>query len=45
MRFATIETWAGPRACLQTGGDFVDLHATDANVPPNLRLILEGGAP
>jgi 2-keto-4-pentenoate hydratase/2-oxohepta-3-ene-1,7-dioic acid hydratase in catechol pathway len=44
MRFATIQTWAGPRAALRRGDVYVDLHATDANVPPNVRMILEGGA-
>ncbi len=43
MRFATIETWAGPRAALQVGERFVDLHATDARVPPAVRQILELG--
>ena len=43
MRLATIETWAGPRAGLQIGDTFVDIHATDANLPGNVRLILEGG--
>src|SRR5258708_7512470 len=41
MRFATIQTWAGPRAALRRGDVYVDLHATDANVPPNMRMILE----
>lgn len=44
MRFATIQTWAGPRAVLRRGDVYVDLHATDANLPPNVRMILEGGA-
>jgi 2-keto-4-pentenoate hydratase/2-oxohepta-3-ene-1,7-dioic acid hydratase in catechol pathway len=43
MRLATIETWAGPRAALQVGDSFLDIHATDANLPGNLRLLLEGG--
>jgi 2-keto-4-pentenoate hydratase/2-oxohepta-3-ene-1,7-dioic acid hydratase in catechol pathway len=43
MRFATIQTWAGPRAALLQGGHFIDLHATDPNVPPSVRQILEGG--
>jgi 2-keto-4-pentenoate hydratase/2-oxohepta-3-ene-1,7-dioic acid hydratase in catechol pathway len=43
MRFATIDTWAGPRAALRRDGVYVDLHATDANVPPCVRGILEGG--
>jgi 2-keto-4-pentenoate hydratase/2-oxohepta-3-ene-1,7-dioic acid hydratase in catechol pathway len=44
MRFATIHTWAGPRAALRSGDTYVDLHATDPNLPPNLRILLETGA-
>jgi 2-keto-4-pentenoate hydratase/2-oxohepta-3-ene-1,7-dioic acid hydratase in catechol pathway len=43
MRLATIETWAGPRAALQVGDSFLDIHATEANLPGNLRQLLEGG--
>src|SRR5260370_37819045 len=43
MRLATIETWAGPRAALQVGEGFVDIHATEPNLPGNLRQILEAG--
>ncbi len=43
MHLATIETWAGPRAALQIGDSFVDLHAADPNFPGNLRQILEAG--
>jgi 2-keto-4-pentenoate hydratase/2-oxohepta-3-ene-1,7-dioic acid hydratase in catechol pathway len=43
MRLATIDTWAGPRAALQVGDIFVDIHATDPNLPGNLRLLLDGG--
>jgi 2-keto-4-pentenoate hydratase/2-oxohepta-3-ene-1,7-dioic acid hydratase in catechol pathway len=43
MRFATIQTWAGPRAALRRGDTYIDLHASDPNVPPTMRLILEGG--
>ena len=43
MRLATIETWAGPRAALQVGDSFLDIHATEANLPGNLRLLLDGG--
>src|ERR1700733_1321942 len=43
MRLATIDTWAGPRAVLQVGDSFLDIHATDANLPGNLRLLLDGG--
>jgi 2-keto-4-pentenoate hydratase/2-oxohepta-3-ene-1,7-dioic acid hydratase in catechol pathway len=44
MRFATIQTWAGPRAALRRDNVYVDLHASDPNVPPSVRMILEGGA-
>lgn len=44
MRFATIDTWAGPRAALRRDSVYVDLHATDGNVPPSVRGILDGGA-
>lgn len=43
MRLATIDTWAGPRAAVQRGNRFVDLHATDPTFPPSVRLLLEGG--
>ena len=43
MRLATIRTWAGPRAALQVGDSFIDIHATDANLPGNVRQLLEGG--
>ena len=43
MRLATIETWAGPRAAVQIGEHFVDVHAADANVPPTVRQILAAG--
>jgi 2-keto-4-pentenoate hydratase/2-oxohepta-3-ene-1,7-dioic acid hydratase in catechol pathway len=44
MRLATIQTWAGPRAAVQDGDYFVDVHATDPHVPPSVRQILEGGS-
>lgn len=44
MRLATIDTWAGPRAAVLQGESFVDIHATDANFPSNLRQLLAGGA-
>src|SRR5262245_47192733 len=44
MRLATIETWAGPRAAVQRGNTFIDVHATDANLPPSVRELLSGGA-
>jgi 2-keto-4-pentenoate hydratase/2-oxohepta-3-ene-1,7-dioic acid hydratase in catechol pathway len=43
MRLATIDTWAGPRAALLAGDSFIDIHATEANLPSNMRQILEIG--
>src|SRR5262245_55873019 len=43
MRLATIMTPAGPRAALQLGDWYVDLHATDSAHPTSLRGLLEGG--
>ena len=43
MRLATIHTWAGPRAAVQRGEAFIDVHATDVHVPPSVRQILEAG--
>src|SRR5438046_2188396 len=45
MRFATIETWAGPRAAVQVGDHFVDVHAVDAHLPATVRGLLAGGPP
>ncbi len=44
MRLASIETWAGARAALQVGDFFLDIHATEPNLPGNLRQLLEGGS-
>jgi 2-keto-4-pentenoate hydratase/2-oxohepta-3-ene-1,7-dioic acid hydratase in catechol pathway len=43
MRLATIQTWAGPRAAVQVGDGYVDVHAVDAQLPPTVRQLLEGG--
>lgn len=43
MRLATIHTWAGPRAAVQQGSAFIDVHATDVQVPPSVRQILDAG--
>lgn len=43
MRLATIETWAGPRAAVRKDNFYVDVHATDANLPGSVRQLLEGG--
>jgi 2-keto-4-pentenoate hydratase/2-oxohepta-3-ene-1,7-dioic acid hydratase in catechol pathway len=43
MRLATIHTWAGPRAAVQRGEAFIDVHATDVHIPASVRHILESG--
>jgi 2-keto-4-pentenoate hydratase/2-oxohepta-3-ene-1,7-dioic acid hydratase in catechol pathway len=43
MRLATIRTPAGPRAAVQVGTDFVDLHATDPTLPDRTRPMLLHG--
>src|SRR5262245_53507888 len=43
MRSATIPPWAGPRAAVLQGDAYIDVHATDARLPPSVRQILEGG--
>jgi 2-keto-4-pentenoate hydratase/2-oxohepta-3-ene-1,7-dioic acid hydratase in catechol pathway len=43
MRLATIDTWVGPRAVLQVGDSLIDIHATEPDLPGNVRLLLEGG--
>jgi 2-keto-4-pentenoate hydratase/2-oxohepta-3-ene-1,7-dioic acid hydratase in catechol pathway len=43
MQLATIQTWAGPRAAVRRGEAFIDVHATEVNVPPTVREILAGG--
>lgn len=43
MRLATIHTDNGPRAALLHGDFYVDLHATDAALPPSVRQLLEMG--
>jgi 2-keto-4-pentenoate hydratase/2-oxohepta-3-ene-1,7-dioic acid hydratase in catechol pathway len=43
MRLATIRTPAGPRAAVLRGDSYIDLHATRADLPPSVRLLLEGG--
>ncbi len=41
MRIATIQTSSGPRAAVQVGEFFIDLHGTSASMPANVRQILE----
>jgi 2-keto-4-pentenoate hydratase/2-oxohepta-3-ene-1,7-dioic acid hydratase in catechol pathway len=43
MRLATIQTPAGPRAAVRRGDHYVDLHATDAALPPTVLEVLCGG--
>jgi 2-keto-4-pentenoate hydratase/2-oxohepta-3-ene-1,7-dioic acid hydratase in catechol pathway len=43
MRLATIQTSLGPRAAILQGDCYVDLHATDPDLPANLRQLLESG--
>lgn len=43
MRLATILTSHGPRACVLTGEYYVDLHATDPELPGSVRALVEGG--
>lgn len=43
MRLATVQTSSGPRAALLRADSYVDLHATDAALPPSVRGLLEGG--
>lgn len=43
MRLATVSTAAGPRVAVATSNGYVDLHATDPELPPSLRQLLAGG--
>src|SRR5436190_3284392 len=43
MRFATIATPAGPRAALFNDGYYIDLHATEPELPASVRELLAGG--
>jgi 2-keto-4-pentenoate hydratase/2-oxohepta-3-ene-1,7-dioic acid hydratase in catechol pathway len=44
MRLATISTHAGPRAALFDQDSYLDLHATEAELPVSVRALLEGGS-
>ncbi len=44
MRLATIQTPGGQRAAAFQQGFYVDLHATDSQLPTSVRALLEGGA-
>ena len=41
MRLATISTPHGPRAAALINNAYVDLHATDAALPPSVRQLLD----
>jgi 2-keto-4-pentenoate hydratase/2-oxohepta-3-ene-1,7-dioic acid hydratase in catechol pathway len=41
MRIATIQTPFGPRAVVQAGDSFVDLHGSAPSLPANVRQLLE----
>jgi 2-keto-4-pentenoate hydratase/2-oxohepta-3-ene-1,7-dioic acid hydratase in catechol pathway len=43
MRLATIQTQTGPRAVAVQADRFIDLNATNPNIPASVRGILEGG--
>ena len=44
MRLATILTPHGPRAAVQVGDDYVDLHATDPGLPTSVKLLIAASA-
>jgi 2-keto-4-pentenoate hydratase/2-oxohepta-3-ene-1,7-dioic acid hydratase in catechol pathway len=43
MRLATIQTPSGPRAAVLRARAYVDLHATDSNLPTGVRQLLQAG--
>jgi 2-keto-4-pentenoate hydratase/2-oxohepta-3-ene-1,7-dioic acid hydratase in catechol pathway len=43
MRLATIQTPHGPRAAVQAGDSYVDLHATDPGLPGCVKQLLAAG--
>src|SRR5438067_1099282 len=43
MRLATIQTPSGPRAAVLHGSQYIDLHATDHDLPDGVRALLEAG--
>jgi 2-keto-4-pentenoate hydratase/2-oxohepta-3-ene-1,7-dioic acid hydratase in catechol pathway len=43
MRLATLSTPAGPRAAALAGESYVDLHATDPQLPAGVRPLLAAG--
>src|SRR5215472_16554582 len=43
MRLATLQTASGPRAAVQKGDAFIDLHATRPELPKSVRELISGG--
>src|SRR6185437_14172633 len=43
MRLATIQTPNGPRAAVQQGDEYIDLHATRPDLPLSVRELLAAG--
>jgi 2-keto-4-pentenoate hydratase/2-oxohepta-3-ene-1,7-dioic acid hydratase in catechol pathway len=43
MRFATLITPGGPRACIRRGDHYVDVNQTDASLPNSVRAWIAGG--
>jgi len=43
MRLATVQTPSGPRAAVQVGDSYVDIHAATPKLPASVRQLLEGG--
>jgi len=43
MRFATLATNSGPRPALRAGDHYIDLTATDGNLPKTVRELVAGG--
>jgi 2-keto-4-pentenoate hydratase/2-oxohepta-3-ene-1,7-dioic acid hydratase in catechol pathway len=43
MRLVTVRTAAGPRACVEQGGRYVDVQAADPSLPSSVKAILALG--
>ncbi len=43
MRWLTVATETGPRACGDVGGEYVDLNAADPEMPSSVRALLSLG--
>ena len=44
MRWVTVKTEHGPRACGELGGEYLDVQSADASLPSNLRELLALGS-